>query len=423
MCRQSGDWTTASQRSASFSYSHGNASDAGAASQAAHGADVFAADSDAAASPSLDLVAASYAASDQTYTASEASFWQRSATGSHAGSAGMASAPGSRPSSAHQGASVAPDSPISSSAVSYSAEDDDASSAVGIRMDSGTLSAKRTATRTASLSARSMASRASSLAGDRASGAPLDSADRQLAAGELDDIASNASLSSWAAAASDRLEPADEALTVDAAEDRNDYADPASLTATAEADLAAQHSSQLPEAGSDGASNDGSPADAAKEGGAELDAAAPAIARRTDANEPSEVAAVDVAADEEGVESEWRNSGALLHGSNDGEADMDAAGREAAQPEATWGDQSQTQDAAGLGSDAGAFELSEGGQDELAAGAAAAQLLMPLPERDHINLAAAAAATEQLPSGCRLSVTGTGISMDGALQARARLPA
>jgi hypothetical protein len=423
MSRQSGDWTTASQRSASFSYSHGDASDAGAASQAAYDADAYTEDDGTTAEPALNLASASYAASDEPYSASEASFWQRSAaSSSRAGSAGTASAAGSRPSSSVlQGASAAPDSPASSSAVSCSVDNDGTSPVVtGAALDSATLSPKRTATRTVSLSARSTASRASSSRHARGTNVPQEAANRQLEAWQLDGAASNASLSSWAAA-SNRLERADEDLMDDAAGDSVfDHADPAGVDAVAEADPAPQHSSQLPGAGGDVAAYDESPADAAGECSAELDASAAAVGQHTDANEPSEAAAMDVAADEEGVQVERRSSEPHPHSSDESMADMNVAGNERAQPEGSWNDQMQLQAAAGFLADANACEMSDGGQDVLAAGAAAAQLLTPLPESEHITFAAAAAAAEQLPSGGRLSVTGTGISMDGTAQARAR---
>lgn len=256
----------------------------------------------------------------------------------------------------------------------------------------------------------------------RGTGAGQQPADRQLEAWQLDDAASNASLSSWAAAESARLEPADEGLMADAAEHTNDYAcfDTASLDAVAEADQATQHSSQLPEAGGSAAAYDESPADAAGECSSGLDATAAALARHTDATDEPRGAS-DAA--EEGIEVELSNSDRYLQSSNEDAADMEVAVGDSAQSEGSWNSQSQIQDAARVGAGAGALELAGGGQDVLAAGASAAQLLMPLPEHDRITLAASAAAAEQLPSGGRLSVSGTGISMDGAPQARARFGA
>jgi hypothetical protein len=431
MCRQSADWTTASQRSASFSYSHGGDQDAGAGSQAAYDADEYTEDDGATAEPALDLAPASYAASDEPYSASEASFWQRSAAGSRAGSAGTVSAAGSRPSSAHQGASTAPDSPASSPANSQSADYNGTGLAASAEMNLATSSGKHTATRTASIrSARgTTTSRASGSLHTRGTGASQQPADRQLEAWQLDDAGSNASLSSWAAAESARLEPADEGLMVDAAEHTYDYAgfDTASLDAVAEADQATQHSSQLPEAGGSATVYDVSPADAAGECSSELDATAAALARHTDASdEPrgaSGAAISDNAADEEGIEVERLNSEPSSQSSNEHAAHMEVAVGDFAQSGGSWHDQSHRHTAAGQDARTDALELSGCGKDVHTAGAAAAQLLMPLPGRNHIILAAAAAAREQLPSGGRLSVIGTGISMDGAPQARARSPA
>lgn len=404
--RPSADWQTASQGSASSVYSQGDATDTEAAWEATLQADEYADDA-AAAVPSVDLASDSYAASDVGSTTLSEALWQMGITGSRAGSTGTASAAGSRPGSVRSSTAAPPDSPISGSAVRTPPDGDGVSCAA----ENISTPARRTATHTsvkaaASPTAHGTTSRASSSRGSLALGATLGSAGGQLDVDQPDAAADTASLSSWAAADSDRPGLTNDGLIVGGAGNGEGLADAAGVDNPGDGLSAAQQWQQVEAEAADGAGGSTVYPDAARPSSADLSIGVAAGDAAAD-EQPSEVSrlmpgnwspsvsqAADAAADEgAGEPIDQHDAKLLLIDSTDSYEDGTDGSRLHSPARASW-HEPQLPLAAEWGADASDAELSEGEEAIFPGAAAQEQQLPELPERDHITLAAAAAAAE-----------------------------